>query len=69
MPNKLRKVRLSMKIQVGLALQRINRALIRKYGEMVALDRLMSIGDILFEYIDEDECVSKEFYDYILKNI
>ena len=56
-------------IQVGLALQRINRALIRKYGEELALERFMNIGDILFEYIDEDECISKEFYDYVIKNI
>lgn len=58
-----------MKIPMKVAMERINRALVRKYNEEIALEKLMNIGDILFEYIDEDECVSKEFYDYIMKNI
>ena len=58
-----------MKMPIMVALQRINRALVRKYGEEVALDRLMAIGDILFEYVDDEEYVSKEFYDKIMKNI
>ena len=58
-----------MKIPMKLAMMKINRALVRKYGEEVALDRLMAIGDILFEYVDDEEYVSKEFYDYIMKNI
>ena len=58
-----------MKMPVKVAVQRVNRALVRKYGEEVALDRLMAIGDILFEYVDDEEYVSKEFYDYIMKNI
>lgn len=58
-----------MKIPMLVVIQKINRKLVRKYGEEIALEKLMNIGDILFEYIDEDECVSKEFYDYILKNI
>lgn len=58
-----------MKMPVKVAVQKINRKLVRKYGEEVALDRLMAIGDILFEYVDDEEYVSKEFYDYIMKNI
>ena len=58
-----------MKMPVKVVVQKINRKLVRKYGEEVALDRLMAIGDILFEYVDEDEYISKEFYDYIMKNI
>ena len=58
-----------MKMPIMVALQRVNRALVRKYGEEVALERLMAIGDILFEYVDDEEYVSKEFYDYIMKNI
>ena len=52
-----------------VALQRINRALVRKYGEELALERFMNVGEILFDYVDEDEMVSKEFYDKIMKNI
>ncbi len=58
-----------MKIPMMIALQRINRALIRKYGEIVALERFMNVGEILFDYVDEDENISKEFYDKIMKNI
>ena len=58
-----------MKMPMMVAIQKINRKLVRKYNEEIALEKLMNIGDILFEYIDEDECVSKEFYDYIMKNI
>lgn len=58
-----------MKMPIMVALQRVNRALVRKYGEIVALEKLVAIGDILFEYIDEDENISKEFYDKIMKNI
>lgn len=58
-----------MKMPIMVAVQKINRKLVRKYNEEIALERLMSIGDILFEYIDEDECISKEFYDYVIKNI
>ena len=58
-----------MKIPMLVAVKKINSMLVRKYNEEIALERLMSIGDILFEYIDEDECISKEFYDYIMKNI
>ena len=58
-----------MKIPMKVVVQKINRKLVRKYGEEVALDRLMAIGDILFEYVDDEEYVSKEFYDYIMKNI
>lgn len=58
-----------MKMPVKVVVQKINRKLVRKYGEEVALDRLMAIGDILFEYVDEDEYISKEFYDKIMKNI
>ena len=58
-----------MKMPVKVVVQKINRKLVRKYGEEVALDRLMAIGDILFEYVDDEEYVSKEFYDYIMKNI
>lgn len=58
-----------MKMPMMVALQRINRALVRKYGEELALEKLMNVGEILFDYVDEDECVSKEFYDYIMKNI
>ena len=54
---------------VKVVVQKINRKLVRKYGEEVALDRLMAIGDILFEYVDDEEYVSKEFYDYIMKNV
>ena len=58
-----------MKMPVKIALQRINRVLIRKYGEEVALERFMNVGEILFDYVDEDENISKEFYDKIMKNI
>ena len=58
-----------MKMPIMVALQRINRALVRKYGEIVALERFMNIGEILFEYMDEEEYISKEFYDCIMKNI
>ena len=58
-----------MKMAIMVALQRVNRALIRKYGEEVALERFMNVGEILFDYIDEDENISKEFYDKIMKNI
>lgn len=58
-----------MKMPVKIALQRINRALVRKYGEELALERFMNVGEILFEYIDEEENISKEFYDKIMKNI
>ena len=58
-----------MKMPMMVAMERINRALIRKYGEELALERFMNIGDILFEYVDEDEYISKEFYDKIMKNI
>ena len=58
-----------MKMPVMVALQRINRALVRKYGEELALERFMNVGEILFDYVDEDENISKEFYDYIMKNI
>ena len=58
-----------MKIPMKVVVQKINRKLVRKYGEEVALDRLIAIGDILFEYVDDEEYVSKEFYDYIMKNI
>ena len=58
-----------MKMPVKVVVQKINRKLVRKYGEEVALERLMAIGDILFEYVDDEEYVSKEFYDYIMKNI
>lgn len=58
-----------MKMPIMVALQRVNRALVRKYGEEVALERFMNVGEILFEYIDEEENISKEFYDKIMKNI
>ena len=58
-----------MKMPIMVALQRINRALVRKYGEIVALERFMNIGEILFDYVDEEENISKEFYDCIMKNI
>ena len=58
-----------MKMPMKVVVQKINRKLVRKYGEEVALDRLIAIGDILFEYVDDEEYVSKEFYDYIMKNI
>ena len=58
-----------MKMPMMVAMERINRALIRKYGEIVALERFMNIGEILFDYVDENENISKEFYDKIMKNI
>ena len=58
-----------MKMPIMVALQRVNRALVRKYGEEIALERFMNVGEILFDYVDEDEMVSKEFYDKIMKNI
>ena len=58
-----------MKMPIMVALQRVNRALVRKYGEEVALERFMNVGEILFDYVDEDEMVSKEFYDKIMKSI
>ena len=60
---------IDMKMPVKIALQRVNRALVRKYGEEVALEKLMNLGEILFDYVDEDENISKEFYDKIMKNI
>ena len=60
---------INMKMPIMVALQRINRALVRKYGEELALERFMNVGEILFDYVDEDEMVSKEFYDKIMKNI
>ena len=60
---------IDMKINIMVALQRVNRALIRKYGEEVALERFMNVGEILFDYVDEDENISKEFYDKIMKSI
>ena len=58
-----------MKMPMMVAMERINRALIRKYGEELALERFMNVGEILFEYMDEEENISKEFYDEIMKNI
>lgn len=58
-----------MKMPMMVAMERINRALVRKYGEELALEKLMNLGEILFDYIDEDENISKEFYDKIMKNI
>ena len=58
-----------MKMPMMVAMERINRALIRKYNEELALEKLMNLGEILFDYIDEDENISKEFYDEIMKNI
>ena len=58
-----------MKIPMMVAMMKINRALIRKYGEEVALERFKNVGEILFDYVDEDENISKEFYDKIMKNI
>lgn len=58
-----------MKMPIMVALQRINRKLVRKYNEEIALEKLMNIGEILFDYVDEDENISKEFYDCIMKNI
>ena len=58
-----------MKMPIMVALQRVNRALVRKYGEELALERFMNIGEILFDYVDEEENISKEFYDEIMKNI
>ena len=58
-----------MKMPIMVALQRVNRALVRKYGEELALERFMNVGEILFDYIDEDENISKEFYDKIMKSI
>ena len=58
-----------MKIPMMVAMERINRALVRKYGEELALERFMNVGAILFDYIDENENISKEFYDKIMKNI
>ena len=58
-----------MKMPMMVAMERINRALIRKYGEELALERFMNVGEILFEYMDEEENISKEFYDCIMKNI
>ena len=60
---------IDMKMAIMVALQRINRALVRKYGEELALERFMNVGEILFDYVDEDENISKEFYDKIMKNI
>ena len=58
-----------MKMPMMVAMERINRALVRKYNEELALEKLMNIGEILFDYVDEDEYISKEFYDKIMKNI
>ena len=58
-----------MKMPMMVAVQKINRKLVRKYNEEIALEKLMNIGEILFDYIDEEENISKEFYDYIMKNI
>ena len=58
-----------MKIPMKVAMERINRALVRKYGEELALERFMNVGEILFDYVDEEEYISKEFYDCIMKNI
>ena len=58
-----------MKIPMKVVVQKINRKLVRKYNEEIALEKLMAIGDILFEYMDEEEYISKEFYDCIMKNI
>ena len=60
---------IDMKMPMMVAMERINRALVRKYGEELALERFMNVGEILFEYIDEDENISKEFYDKIMKSI
>ena len=58
-----------MKMPMMVAMERINRALVRKYNEELALEKLMNVGEILFDYVDEDENISKEFYDKIMKNI
>lgn len=58
-----------MKISMIIAMKKINSMLVRKYGEEFALYRLMAIGDVLYEYMDENEMISIEFYEFIMKNI